>query len=117
MTKLLLIDDDKSVRESLKPSLESEGYEVFTAGDAANGLEIFCRENPYIVLTAIRMPDLDGIEVLRKAKAQDTDAQLLVLTVNGKLRLFRVLLRWQVSWDTRGGHGSHKVGFDPIFSW
>ena len=70
MKKLLVIDDEASTRELLKISLESDGYTVFVAEDGPKGLEIFGEENPAIVLTDIKMPGMDGIEVLQKVKEQ-----------------------------------------------
>jgi two-component system NtrC family sensor kinase len=68
MEKLLVIDDEASTRDLLKLSLESDGYTVFTAEDGPKGLELFAKENPSIILTDIKMPGMDGIEVLRRIK-------------------------------------------------
>jgi CheY-like chemotaxis protein len=54
--KILVIDDEASTRDLLKMSLESEGYTVFVADDGPEGLEIFARELPSMVLTDIRAP-------------------------------------------------------------
>ena len=70
MKKLLVIDDEASTRDLLKLSLEMEGYTVFVAEDGPKGLEIFAKENPTVVLTDIKMPGMDGIEVLRRIKEQ-----------------------------------------------
>ena len=67
-TKLLLIDDEQTSTSLLALSLKSDGYEVLTADNGRQGLEIFDREGPDIVITDIRMPGMDGIEVLQKIK-------------------------------------------------
>ena len=87
MKKLLVIDDEASTRDLLKMSLESDGYTVFVAEDGPKGLEIFARENPPVVLTDIKMPGMDGIEVLRKVKEQSPDTEVIVITGHGEMNL------------------------------
>jgi DNA-binding NtrC family response regulator len=97
MTKLLIIDDEKSARELLKLSLESDGYTVFAAKDGPSGLEIFARENPAIVLTDIKMPGMDGIEVLRKLKEQSDEVEVIIFTGHGDMNLAIQGLRLEAS--------------------
>jgi PAS domain S-box-containing protein len=87
MTKLLLIDDEESTRELLKISLEAEGYEVYTAEDGPAGLKIFAEQSPAIVLTDIKMPGMDGIEVLRRVKRDNHDTEVIVITGHGEMSL------------------------------
>ena len=87
MMKLLVIDDEESARDLLKITLESDGYEVLTAEDGPSGLEIFTRDNPPIVLTDIKMPGMDGIEVLRRVKEHNKDAEVIVITGHGEMNL------------------------------
>ena len=87
MKKLLVIDDEASTRDLLKMSLESDGYTVFVAEDGPKGLEIFARENPPVVLTDIKMPGMDGIEVLRRVKEQNPDTEVIVITGHGEMNL------------------------------
>ena len=87
MMKLLVIDDEESTRDLLKITLESDGYEVLTAEDGPIGLEIFTKENPPIVLTDIKMPGMDGIEVLRRVKEHNNDAEVIVITGHGEMSL------------------------------
>ena len=87
MKKLLVIDDEASTRDLLKMSLESDGYTVFVAEDGPKGLEIFARENPPVVLTDIKMPGMDGIEVLRRVKEQSPDTEVIVITGHGEMNL------------------------------
>ena len=76
--KILVIDNNESIRQGLKVSLEGEGYEVLTAGAGREGLEILARELPSIILVDINMVDIDGIEVLKRAKEQNPDVQVIV---------------------------------------
>jgi PAS domain S-box-containing protein len=85
--KILVIDDEASTRDLLKMSLESDGYSVFMAEDGPKGLEIFARENPSVVLTDIKMPGMDGIEVLRRVKEQNPDTEVIVITGHGEMNL------------------------------
>jgi len=85
--KILVIDDEASTRDLLKMSLESDGYTVFMAEDGPKGLEIFARENPSVVLTDIKMPGMDGIEVLRRVKEQNPDTEVVVITGHGEMNL------------------------------
>ncbi|MGB6278700.1 MAG: response regulator [Syntrophobacteria bacterium] len=87
MKKLLVIEDEASTRDLLKMSLESDGYTVFVAEDGPKGLEIFARENPPVVLTDIKMPGMDGIEVLRRVKEKSPDTEVIVITGHGEMNL------------------------------
>ena len=58
--KILVIDNNESIRHDLKVTLEGEGYEVLTAGTGRDGLEIFATELPSIVLVEINMDDIGG---------------------------------------------------------
>jgi signal transduction histidine kinase len=85
MKKLLIIDDERPILEMLEISLISEGYEVFTAESGKTGLEIFGQENPKLVLTDIKMPGMDGIEVLKRIKEKDSEAEVIVITGHGDM--------------------------------
>ena len=87
MSKILLIDDEESIRVLLKLSLTHKGYEVITAEDGEKGIEAFERERPAIVLTDIKMPGMDGIEVLRRIKKIDPVTEVIVITGHGDMDL------------------------------
>jgi two-component system NtrC family sensor kinase len=97
MKKLLVIDDEPSTRDLLKLSLESDGYTVFTAEDGAKGLELFAKENPSIILTDIKMPGMDGIEVLKRVKELSPDAEVIVITGHGEMNLAIQALQLEAS--------------------
>ncbi|MFP4446410.1 MAG: response regulator [Desulfosudaceae bacterium] len=84
-TKILLIDDEQNSTSLLAFSLESDGYEVFTAASGEAGLAVFDRELPDIVITDIRMPGMDGIEVLQKVKERSHPAEVIIVTGHGDI--------------------------------
>ncbi len=87
LDRLLVIDDEESTRELLKLSLASDGYQVWLAENGCQGLEVFETADPDIVLTDIKMPGMDGIEVLRRLKAMNPDVEVIVITGHGQMEL------------------------------
>jgi PAS domain S-box-containing protein len=85
--KILVIDNNESIRQDLKVSLEGEGCEVLTAGAGREGLEILARELPSIILVDINTADIDGIEVLKRAKEQNPDVQVIVTSDDNEVDL------------------------------
>ncbi|MBE9581092.1 MAG: response regulator [Proteobacteria bacterium] len=85
MTKILVIDDERPILEVLEISLSSEGYDVITAENGEEGLELFEKQGPKLILTDIRMPGMDGIEVLKRIKASDNEAEVIVITGHGDI--------------------------------
>ncbi|MDN4173298.1 response regulator transcription factor [Nocardioides sp. SOB77] len=78
--RALVVDDDKAVRESLRRSLEFNGYEVHVATDGAEALAAIGRVGPDVVVMDVMMPRLDGIEATRALRAAGNDVPVLVLT-------------------------------------
>ena len=68
--KLLVVDDEKSMREFLEIMLTKEGYEVLVANDGEQACEILNKETFDLVITDIRMRNIDGIGVLKKANVK-----------------------------------------------
>lgn len=68
MTRILVMDDEPNIVNYLKSYLEASDYEVFTAMDGTEGLRIFERELPDLVLLDIRMPEVSGFEVCRRIR-------------------------------------------------
>ncbi len=85
--KLLLVDDEEGIRKVLGISLTDLGYQVLTAENGEEALEIFRRENPPIVLTDIKMPVMDGIELLRTIKDESPDCEVIMITGHGDMDL------------------------------
>ena len=77
---ILIIEDEKDILVLLSSLLESEGYTVITARNGREGLDRFQEHNPDLIITDVRMPVMDGIEVLREVKTKvfpsaDTEAE------------------------------------------
>ena len=77
---MLVVDDDRAVRDSLRRSLEFNGYEVVLAADGAEGLVAVGAQHPDVVVVDVMMPRLDGIETTRALRAAGNDVPILVLT-------------------------------------
>ncbi|WP_457184582.1 response regulator transcription factor [Nocardioides sp. P5_E3] len=78
--RVLVVDDDRAVRDSLRRSLEFNGYEVVLAADGAEGLVAVGAQHPDVVVVDVMMPRLDGIETTRALRAAGNDVPILVLT-------------------------------------
>lgn len=84
---VLLVDDEEGIRNVLSISLADAGYEVHTAESAVKALEIFRELSPAIVLADIKMPGVDGMELLRKVKEERHDTEVIMITGYGDLDL------------------------------
>ena len=80
MSKVLIIDDEKAIRNTLKEILEYEGYTVDEAADGKAGLDKIESEEYAAVLCDIKMPKMDGIEVLTKAKEMEDDVPFIMIS-------------------------------------
>ena len=78
--RLLVVDDDRAVRESLRRSLEFNGYQVSVAGDGAEALASIAGRPPDALVIDVMMPRLDGIETTRALRTAGNDLPILVLT-------------------------------------
>ena len=81
LVKILIIDDDESVRHSIATYLTDSGYDTFEAGDGAQGLEVMESVSPELVLCDLRMPKLDGINVLKAIS--DKYAHVPIIVISG----------------------------------
>ena len=95
--KLVVIDDDPDIRDAMSRILAGYDYEVFTAEDGSEGLELVAREDPSIVLTDIKMPGMGGIEVLKRVKERSPDAEVIVITGHGDMELAVQALQLEAS--------------------
>jgi two-component system NtrC family response regulator len=82
---VLLIDDDESLRRVVEYNLREDGYQVVTAADGRSGLQRFQESPVDLVLTDVRMPEMDGVELMMHLKAMQPDLPVIVLTAHGTI--------------------------------
>jgi Response regulator containing CheY-like receiver, AAA-type ATPase, and DNA-binding domains len=85
MPAILIIDDEKSIRKTLTEILSYEGYKIDEAADGEEGLKKFKEKTYDLVLCDIKMPKLDGIEFLEKAKQTDSDVPIIMISGHGNI--------------------------------
>jgi len=85
MSRILVIDDERSIRNTLKDILEYEKYEVDVAEDGSQGLDLISKGEYDIVLCDIKMPGMDGIEVLEKIQPLSPDMPVVMISGHGNI--------------------------------
>ena len=85
MPGILVIDDEKSIRNTLKDVLEYEKYEVSLAEDGASGIDMFTQGSFDVVLCDIKMAKMDGIEVLQKLQEVSSDVPVIMISGHGNI--------------------------------
>ncbi len=78
--KILVVDDEHSVRWAFEKALQKAGYEVMLAENGLKGLKLYESFKPDIIFVDIRMPEMDGLQVLKKIREHDPEAQVVVMT-------------------------------------
>ena len=86
MEKILIVDDDKDMRDILSDIIKSEGYEALTADDGRKALKKIRMHSPDLVLLDIRLPEMDGMKVLEEIKKIDKDLIAIMLTAYGGVK-------------------------------
>ena len=82
--KILIVDDEASICQILKTRLTIKGYQIYTALNGEQALEIFKYENPNLVILDIMLPDLDGYEVCQELR-KNSDVPIIMLTALGNI--------------------------------
>jgi len=83
---ILIVDDDEIIRETIQDLLESKGYVVVTADTAKEGMEKLKAENFNLALLDIKLPDMDGTELLKKMHTIAPRAMKIMITAHGTLK-------------------------------
>jgi two-component system nitrogen regulation response regulator NtrX len=83
--RVLVIDDEAAIRDSLQMTLEYEGYEYLSAATGQEGLALVERESPDLVLLDVKMPGMDGIEVLDRLRAMNDGLPVVVISGHGTI--------------------------------
>ena len=83
MARILVVDDEVSIRTLLKMELEEEGHEVLLAEDGIDALEVLEREPIDLITLDIRMPRMDGLDFLGKIREVNKDIPIVICTAYG----------------------------------
>jgi len=84
---ILIVDDEEDIRDVLEIALKDIGYTVFLAENGKKAFELFKLKRPDIVITDIKMPVMDGIELLRQIKRESPETEVLMITGHGDMHL------------------------------
>ncbi|MGD8213266.1 MAG: response regulator, partial [Desulfobacterales bacterium] len=84
---ILLVDDEPDIRDVLSLSLYDMGYHVYEAENGDEALRIFKDKQPSMVMTDIKMPGMDGIELLKKIKHENPETEVIMITGHGDMDL------------------------------
>jgi len=84
---ILLVDDEEGIRKVLAMTLTDMGYDVLTSDNGKNALAIFKKIKPLIVISDIKMPEMDGIDFLRMLKQENPETQVIMITGHGDIEL------------------------------
>jgi signal transduction histidine kinase len=95
--QILLVDDEPGILKVLGISLADRGYRVLTAENGEDALRIFRDARPDLVLTDIKMPGMDGIELLKRMKEESPDAEVIMITGHGEMELAIQSLKYDAS--------------------
>jgi UDP-3-O-[3-hydroxymyristoyl] N-acetylglucosamine deacetylase len=83
---VLVVDDEERIRSSLRGILSDEGFRVVDTGDASGVLDVIARENPEVVLLDVWMPELDGIELLRRIKRGNPRTHVIMISGHANIQ-------------------------------
>jgi CheY-like chemotaxis protein len=84
--KVLVVDDNRTLRKWLDKTLSAEGYTVLTAGDGKEGLDVAGRELPDLIVSDVDMPVMDGGEMVSKLKASTSTSRIPVVFLTGLIK-------------------------------
>lgn len=86
MKKIMVVDDEENIRFLYKEELMEEGYEVILAGTGREALDLLEETKPDLITLDIKMPDMDGIETLRRIKEIDKNIPVVLCTAYGQYK-------------------------------
>jgi len=87
--KVLIVDDQNGIRILLMEVFSSEGYTTFQASNGKLALEIVKKESPDLVLLDMKIPGMDGLEILKHVKAINRDIKVIMMTAYGELDMIK----------------------------
>ncbi|KAB2333168.1 response regulator [Cytobacillus depressus] len=87
--KILIVDDQFGIRILLNEVLQKEGYDTYQAANGIQALEIVSEHSPDLVLLDMKIPGMDGIEILKRMRVIDQDIQVIIMTAYGELDMIQ----------------------------
>ncbi|MCY8033000.1 response regulator [Bacillus sonorensis] len=87
--KILIVDDQYGIRVLLNEVFNKEGYQTFQAANGIQALDIVKKERPDLVLLDMKIPGMDGIEILKRMKVIDADIRVIIMTAYGELDMIQ----------------------------
>lgn len=98
MPKILCVDDEQMIRETIADYLEDSGYNCITADNGGEGLRLFFDQSPDVVLVDLHMPDIGGIDILKEINENNSEVPVIVISGAGKMEYVIEALRFG-AWD------------------
>lgn len=95
--KVLVADDEGDIRDLLALLLLDLGFDVIKAADGLSAFSLFLKERPSIVLTDIKMPGMDGIQLLKRLKSEDKDVEVIMISGHGDMNLAIESLKYEAA--------------------
>ncbi len=83
--KILIVDDKPMMRDSIAATLQRAGFGVVAAGDGNTALKLLSRHRPWAVITDLKMPEMDGLELLRRLRSADDQLPVILMTAYGSI--------------------------------
>ncbi|WP_071461010.1 response regulator [Bacillus massilinigeriensis] len=87
--KILIVDDQFGIRILLNEVLKKEGYQTFQAANGVQALDTLKKHSPDLVLLDMKIPGMDGIEILKRMKVIDKDIRVIIMTAYGELDMIQ----------------------------
>lgn len=87
--KILIVDDQFGIRILLNEVLQKEGYDTYQAANGIQALEIVTKHSPDLVLLDMKIPGMDGIEILKRMRVVDKDIRVIIMTAYGELDMIQ----------------------------
>ena len=87
--KILIVDDQYGIRILLNEVFQKEGYETYQAANGIQALDIVQKHSPHLVLLDMKIPGMDGIEILKRIKAIDSNIRVIIMTAYGELDMIQ----------------------------
>jgi two-component system response regulator (stage 0 sporulation protein F) len=87
--KILIVDDQFGIRILLNEVFQKEGYQTFQAANGIQALDILKKHDPDLVLLDMKIPGMDGIEILKRMKVIDPEIRVIIMTAYGELDMIQ----------------------------